>query len=429
VLGEAFFLLFLLALSGFFSGSEIALFSLGEARVRTLRDEGHRGAKTLERLKSNPERLLATILIGNNIVNIGAASIATALALEAYGSAGVAYATGIMTLLVLIFGEITPKGLATANADRFSLFVAPAIYVLSRALFPLVWPLEKLTRWFVRRSLREGRLTVTEGEIREMTAIGHREGAIDEHERRIIERAFRLDETRAWDVMTPRVDIFAWSADRTLESITTELPTARFSRVPVYRESVDDIVGILYTRDAYQALVSGLGQVPLGELAREPFFVPGSVPLTRLLSDFQTRRIHMGVVIDEYGGTDGLVTLEDILEELVGEIEDETDLEHQPVVRVSKDEILVEGGADLREINHFFNTAFPQLEHRSLNGYLLDELGYVPGTGEEIEREGVRIRILEATETQVVQAMLVRPQGGGEGSVATSEEAAAGDPE
>ncbi|MEX2582083.1 MAG: hemolysin family protein [Gemmatimonadota bacterium] len=422
MIGEALLLVLLLALSAFFSGSEIALFSLGEARVRMLREEGRQGARALARLKSNPERLLATILIGNNVVNIGAASLATAIALEAYGSPGVAYATGAMTLLVLVFGEITPKGLATANADSFALFVAPSIHLLGRVLFPIVVPLEKLTRWFVLRSQREGRLTVTEGEIREMTAIGHREGAIDEHERRIIERAFRLDETRAWDIMTPRVDIFAWSADRPLTSIAAELPTLRFSRIPVYRESVDDIVGILYTRDAYHALVTGQRDVPIGDLAREPFFVPGSIHLTRLLGDFQTRRIHMGVVIDEYGGTDGVVTLEDILEELVGEIVDETDLEHQPLVRVSRNELLVEGGADLREINHFFNTAFPQLEHRSLNGYLLDELGYVPRQGEEIEREGVLIRIADASETQVLRALLIRRHGSED-----SDESAAGE--
>jgi putative hemolysin len=399
----------LIALSAFFSGAEIALFSLGEARGRTLLEEGRRGAKALNQLKANPERLLATILIGNNVVNIGAASLATALALEQFGSQGVAYATGAMTLLVLIFGEITPKGLATANADAFGLAVSPPILLMSRVLTPFVTPLEMLTRWFVRRSQREGRMTVTEGEIREMTAIGHREGSIDEHERRIIERAFFLDQTRVWDIMTPRVDVFAWPAARRLSDIAGDLGQVRYSRVPVYGDSIDDITGVLYTRDAYQALIGGQRDVPLGELAREPFFVPGSLPLTRLLSDFQARRIHMGVVIDEYGGTDGLVTLEDILEELVGEIIDETDVEQQPITRVSRHEIVVEGGADLREVNHFFNTSFPQLEHRSLNGYLLDELGYVPAPGEEIEREGVVIHIVEATETQVLRARLIRP--------------------
>jgi putative hemolysin len=408
VIGSFLLLALLVLLSGFFSGAEIALFSLGEARVRTLQEEGQRGAQVLAEIKANPERLLVTVLIGNNIANIGAASFATALALDLFGSQGVAYATGVMTLLVLIFGEITPKGFASANNVKISLLVAPVIHFLSRILYPVVLPLEALTRWFVRRSKRMGLPTVTEGEIREMTLIGHAEGSIDERERQIIERAFWLDEKRAWDVMTPRVEIFAWRSDRPLAQIAGELKQVRFSRIPVFKETIDDIVGVLYVRDAYQALVSGQRDVPLGALAREPLIVPGSISLTKLLSEFQTRRIHMGIVIDEYGGTDGLVTLEDVLEELVGEIVDETDVERQPILRISRHEIEVEGGADLREINHFFNTAFPQLEHRSLNGYILDELGYVPKPGEEVNREGILIRVVDATETQVQRARLIR---------------------
>lgn len=428
---DAALLLVLILLSGFFSSAEIALFSLSEARIRTLREEGLPGARALIRIKSNPERLLATILVGNNIVNILAASYATAVALDLLGSAGVAYATGVMTLLILIFGEVTPKGFAAAHADRLALFVAPPIYYLSRLLFPVVTPLEKLTRAFVRRSRREGRMTVTEGEIREMTAIGLQEGAIDEHERQIIDRAFRLDETRAWDVMTPRVDIVAWPADQTLASIADELTELRFSRVPVFNESVDDIVGVLYARDAYRALIGGRSEATLGELSREPFFVPGSIPLTRLLRDFQNRRIHMGIVIDEYGGTDGLVTLEDILEELVGEIVDEMDIDHQPLVLVSENELLVEGAADLREINDLFGTSFPLVEHRSLNGYLLDVLGYVPRAGEEVERDGVLIRILQSSETQVLQVLLRHSSDGKEAvpqvTESTNEEASDND--
>jgi putative hemolysin len=409
VLTSVLLLAFLVVLSGFFSGSEIALFSLTEARTRMLVEERRRGAVVLARLKANPEKLLTTILVGNNIVNIGAAAIATAVALDAFGSQGVAYATGVMTLVVLIFGEITPKSYAAAHSARVSLMVAPIIYFLSRALMPVVIPFEALTRWMVRRSRKAGMPTVTEGEIREMTAIGLREGAIEEHERQIIERVFRLDRTRAWDMMTPRVEIFAWPADRTLGEIAAELPAVRFSRIPVYDETVDDITGVLYTRDAFAALIAGQRDLPLGEIAREPFFIPGSLPATKLLAAFQSRRIHLGIVIDEYGGTDGLVTLEDILEELVGEIVDETDDERQPIVRISRSEILVEGGADVREINHFFNTSFPQLEHRSINGYLLEELGRVPKPGEEIEREGVIIRVEEASETQVVSARVLRP--------------------
>jgi putative hemolysin len=408
MIGSFILLGVLILLSGFFSGAEIALFSLGEARVRTLKEEGRRGARALAEIKANPERLLATILIGNNVANIGAAAFATALALDLFGSQGVAYATGAMTLLVLIFGEITPKGLASANNVQVSLFVAPVIHFLSRFLYPIVVVLEALTRWFVRRSTRKGLPTVTEGEIREMTAIGHAEGSIDERELQIIERAFWLDEKRAWDVMTPRVEILAWPSDRPLAEITSDLRAVRYSRIPVFGDTIDDIAGVLYVRDAYEALVAGQREVPIGELARDPLFVPGSISLTKLLSEFQTRRIHMGIVIDEYGGTDGLVTLEDILEELVGEIVDETDLERQQILRISRHEIEVEGGADLREINYFFNTSFPQLEHRSLNGYILEELGYIPKQGEEFEGGGIVIRILEATDTQVQRARLVR---------------------
>jgi CBS domain containing-hemolysin-like protein len=269
-------------------------------------------------------------------------------------------------------------------------------------------PLRRIKASFIRRIRRYTRGGVPEGETRGGDR-ARREGTSGRREHPIIERVLRLEETSAWDIMTPRVDIFAWPASRRLSDIASELRGVRFSRVPVYGDTIDDIVGVLYTRDVYQALVSGLRDVSLGELAREPFLLPGSVPVTRLLGDFQARRIHLGIVMDEYGGTDGLITLEDILEELVGEIMDETDAERPSIVRVSRNEVTVEGGADLREVNHFFNASFPLLEYRSVNGYLLEELGRVPRTGEEFEREGVLIRISEATETQVVRAQLVRP--------------------
>jgi CBS domain containing-hemolysin-like protein len=187
-----------------------------------------------------------------------------------------------------------------------------------------------------------------------------------------------------------------------------ELGAVRYSRVPVYHGTIDNITGVLYLRDAYQALVAGQRDVPLKALTREPLMVPGSVPVTKLLRDFQTRRIHLAIVVDEYGGTDGLVTLEDVLEELVGDIQDETDVAEDSLTRVSRNEILVAGDADLREINHFFNSTFPQLEHRTFNGYLLEELGRVPEPGEKFEREFIQIEVLEATDTQVTRARLRR---------------------
>jgi len=406
VIGTILLLALLLVLSGFFSGAEIALFSISPAKARALAEESHRGARALIDLKSNPHRLLITILIGNNIANISAAAVATYAATEMFGSAGVGLATGVMTLLVLFFGEITPKSFAAANAIKISLVAAPVLRALSRLLFFLVVPLEAVTRKLLRNSIDAAEI-VTESEIRVMTQMGHQSGEIEEHERRLVERAFAMDRTQAWEVMTPRVEMFAWQDSLRLASIAQELRRIPYSRIPVYGESPDDITGVLYLRDALEALVANQ-DVELAALAREPLFVPESVTLIELLRDFQTRRIHMGLVVDEHGGIDGLITLEDILEELVGEIEDETDVPDTAIVRINRNQLLARGGAELREINHFFHTSFPVLEHRSLNGYLLEEFGRVPEPRESIEREGVRVEVLRATETQVTRARLTR---------------------
>ena len=217
--------------------------------------------------------------------------------------------------------------------------------------------------------------------------------------------------------MTPRVSIFAWNDSLRLADIIEQLPGVPYSRVPVFGESIDDVTGILYVREAYAAHAGGRADVRLSELSREPLFVPSSLPLTRLLRDFQNRRIHMGIVADEFGGTDGLVTLEDILEELVGEIVDETDPASEPILRLSRTEAIVEGSTELREINYAMNVSLPHLEHRSLNGFLVERLGHVPASGEEVKVPGIDIEIMEASETQILHARLRKgpaPSGGTE---------------
>jgi len=407
MIGTAVLLVFLLAMSGFFSGVEIAFFSISQTRARSLAEEGKRGANALVRLKANPERLLITILIGNNVANIGAASVATYAATQLFGSAGVGLATGVMTLLVLFFGEITPKSFAVSNSMRLSLGAAPVIETLQRALSPLVRPLERITRWILPKA-KDGSGGVSEMEIRRLSQMAYLSGMIDERERRLIEQAFLLDTTKARDAMTPRVEIFAWPETLTVGEIADELRSLPYSRIPVYEDTVDRITGVVHLRDLYQAISSGRRLSTLRELAREPFVVPEMMPLSTLLEEFQNRRIHLGIVVDEYGGTDGLITLEDILEELVGEIHDEVDVPEEQIVRLGRNKILVDASAELRDINHFFNTAFPVDEHRSLNGYLLNELGRVPKRGETTEREGVRIEVLGASDTQITQCRLVR---------------------
>ncbi|HLU26199.1 MAG TPA: hemolysin family protein [Longimicrobiales bacterium] len=396
-----------LLLSAFFTAAELAIFGQSDARVRTLSEEGYRGSASLAGLRARPQRVLVLLRLGDALSDVTAAAVAGYAGLLYAGITGLTVGAVLAALAILLLGELIPLHVAANHGARIALATSPVLSYLCTLLSPVLRLLEWLVSTLpVRSPVALGDLA--ESEIRQLTALGHTEGVIEDHERQLIERAFRLDDTKAWDIMTPRVDMFAWPDSLRLADIAPELRTVPYSRVPVYGSTIDDITGVLYLRDVYQALVAGQRDVQLRALAREPLIVPGSVPLSKLLRDFQTRRIHMAIVVDEYGGTDGLVTLEDVLEELVGEIVDETDVAEEPIIRISRSEIEAAGDADLREINHYFNASLPQLEHRSLNGYLLEELGRVPTVGEWIERDGIRIEVLEATETQVLRARLKR---------------------
>jgi len=393
--------------SAVFTAAELAIFITPESKIRALADEGVRGSRALTELRARPARVLVLLRLFDACADVAAGALVALAAYAYWETWTLAVALGVVALLVLYIGELLPIGLAANHGLRFALAIAPVLLVLTRVSAVPLDLLSRLAR--VRPGHREGGAPgVTEQEIRQLTVLGHSEGGIESHERELIERAFRLDDSQVWDIMTPRVDIFAWRDDQLLRNIVPELGAVRYSRVPVYHGTIDNITGVLYLRDAYQALVAGQRDVPLKALAREPLMVPGSVPVTKLLRDFQARRIHLAIVVDEYGGTDGLVTLEDVLEELVGEIQDETDVAEDSLTRISRNEILVAGDADLREINHFFNSTFPQLEHRTFNGYLLEELGRVPEPGEKFEREYIHIEVLEATDTQVTRARLRR---------------------
>ena len=395
----------LILLSAFLSASSTAVFSVGGSRLRTLVEEGFKGAVELSDLRSRAGTLQGILLLLGALSNLAVMGLLTAWATLRFGIQGAGGALVGGALIVVTLGEILPRSLAARRSIRVGLWAAPFLLRLEKIVGPIMAPFFRLESYLARATGENG-TTKEEREVREITSIGQLEGVVGTEEHELVERAFRLDELSAWDVMTPRVSIFAWKDSLTLEEIVGELDSVPFSRVPVFGESVDDITGILYLRDAYQAYVAGKGATTLKALSRDPFFVPGSLPLTRLLKDFQARRIHLGIVADEFGGTDGLVTLEDLLEELVGEIEDETDLPEEPLVRISKTEVIADGALDLREINSSFNLSLPQLEHRSLNGFIIEELGYVPEKGENMECHGVHIDVVDASETQVLRARI-----------------------
>lgn len=393
----------LILFSSFFSASSTAVFSVGGPRVRTLVEEGFRGAVELSQLRSRPGSIQGLLLLFASLSSLLAVGVVTGWAALRWGTAGFLEGLFISTPAVILLGELLPRSVAARRSVRVALAVAPAVLVLEKIFGQAFSPFFRLESYLASVTGDNGS-TQEEREVREITSLGQREGVVGTEEHELVERAFRLDELTVWDVMTPRVSVFAWRDSLTLEEIVGELEKVPFSRVPVYGESVDDVTGIVHVREAYQSYISGRGDMTLRALAREPFFVPGSLSLARLLKDFQARRIHLGIVADEFGGTDGLVTLEDVLEELVGEIVDETDLPEEPLIRISRNEVIADGALDLREINYAFNVSLPQLEHRSLNGFIIEELGYVPEKGETLERHGVRIDVVDATETQVVRA-------------------------
>ncbi len=394
-----------LFLSALLTASETAAFNLGASRVRTLKEEGFRGAEALARLRAEPGRIRFGIHLATAGLNLGALGMAVATGATGSGLVGTLILAALSVVVILVVTDLLPRVVASRSGVRLALVTAPFLERAGRMLSLVTAPVVRL----------EGALSGTgngdspeERELRQIQELGHDQGVLGEEENLLVERAFRLDELTTWDVMTPRVDVFAWKDSLTLADIVGELPDLPYSRVPVYGQSVDDVTGVLYIREAYESIVAGKENTTLGSLAHEPFFVPGSLSLSRLLQDFQSRRIHLGIVADEFGGIDGLVTLEDVLEELVGEIVDEWDVEEEEITHVSPDEIVADAGVDLRDINQEFQVSLPLAEHRSLNGFILEELGYVPTAGETLERAGVRIEVIEATETQVVNARLTR---------------------
>lgn len=398
-----------LILSALIAAASTAVFSLGASRTRTLVEEGFQGAEALREARESELPVREAASFTCTALNLSSVGCLVAAATLLGGHAALIPAVPGAVLGVLLASEGIPKLIASVQPVRFALLSAPFLLQLSAALKPILAPFALLDGLLSRRrgNGEEDELPA-ERELREIAELGMREGVVEEGEHELVERAFRMDELAAWDIMTPRVDILAWSDSLTLDAVVDQLRTVPFSRIPVYGESVDDITGVLHVREAYEAYVGGRGSMKLSELSRDPLFVPGSISLPHLLRHFQSRRLHMGIIADEFGGTDGLVTLEDVIEELVGEIEDERDIAEESIHRISRNEVEVDGSVELREVNHAFNVSLPQLEYRSLNGFILEAMGRVPERGEKMALPGLEIEILDSSETQVLRARLRR---------------------
>jgi putative hemolysin len=346
-------LLILLCLSAFFSSAETALFSLNKVRILHMADEGNKKAKLVMNLLEEPNRVISTVLIGNNIVNIGASAIATSLAINLWGSSGVGIATGIMTFLVLVFGEVTPKSFAAQNAENWALKIVDITRVLSIVFLPIIKVLTSLTNFmlkFTGRNAKEDPF-ITEDELRLLVNVGQEEGLIAESERAMINSIFEFDDTLVREIMTPRIDIIAIDVSDNLINLVNIAIDGGHSRIPVYEETIDNIVGIIYAKDLLKIINKDLKNVEVRKLMRPAFYIPETKKVTDLLAELRQAKVHMAIVIDEYGGTAGLVTIEDVIEEIVGDIQDEYDIEEDAIVILPDGGIRADARASIYDIN------------------------------------------------------------------------------
>ncbi|MGD2138084.1 MAG: hemolysin family protein [Gammaproteobacteria bacterium] len=400
----------LLVLSGVFSGSETALVALSLARVEGLVKEGRHGAAALYRLKQDPSRMLTTILIGNNLVNIAASAIATVMATRLFGAAGPGIAVGVLTLVILVFGEITPKSLATRYSERISLFIATPMLGFMRLIYPLVWLFGYLTRWMHRLAGGVGDPTVTESEVIYMLGYGEREGTIARGEREIIERVFQFNDLKVRDVMTPIGGVFTLDRNLRVGEVLPAVTGGTFSRIPLYCEQPDNLQKVLSLRDVLEAVTDGRTDMTLEEIAHDLRYVPEQQTIADLFKMFRRSTQHFAAVVDEYGAVRGVVTMEDLLEELVGEIYDESDITPAAMDRVSDNEINVEGNTELRVIEEFFNVAIPGKPTDTVGLWILNHTEYIPEENEVFSLDGLEVMIVSASSRAIEKVRIRRSQ-------------------
>lgn len=412
--GQVVLLVVLLVLSGVMSGSETALTALGEWKIRQLREDGQDPGGVFALLERQRTRFITTLLIGNNLVNVAATALVTQMTIQLsrqYGfseSLAVGYATGVMTLLILVFGEITPKSIAVHNTVGFSRAVIRPVYWLSVVLYPIGRGFAYLTTR-VLRALgleRTGDPLITENELRLMLRSAEEHGVIEQSEQEMIKGIIDLEETVVREVMTPRVDVVAVPEHASLQEMLALVTEHGYSRLPVFGESIDDVHGIAYARDLLPFLgrPEALDQTTVRDLMQPPQYVPETLSILSLMRDMRIRKNHMAVVVDEFGGTSGVVTLEDIIEEITGEIYDETDEDvEDDFVALEGNVVRVRASVHLDEVEQRFRLTFvDDGEYDTLGGFLVSEFGRIPHAGEVLEYGGVRFTVEQADERRIV---------------------------
>jgi putative hemolysin len=387
-------LFLLLLLSATFSGTETAFFAVNKVKMQNLLGDKWRRQKALSMIIEHPQKMLAALLVGNTSVNIIASVLVASISLKIWGDVYsdrwvALIATGITTTLLLLFGEVTPKIIAAVFAERVTLLMAGPIYVFSLVLTPVIAVINWISHGIIR--LSGGRITdvaaplVTEEEIRTAVTLGEEAGELEEEEKEMIHSIFEFGDTSAHEVMVPRTDMTAIDVTVPLKEALDLVLDTGHSRIPVYEDTVDNVIGIIYARDLLACMRDRHTEVGIRETMRPAYYVPEAKKVDDLLRELRRRRVHMAIVIDEYGGTAGLVTIEDLLEEIVGEIRDEYDIQEEELFRIlDENTYLVDGRMSIDEINEMLDVRIPKDGFDSIGGYIFSEIGDIPGVGERL---------------------------------------------
>ncbi|ODM08533.1 HlyC/CorC family transporter [Eisenbergiella tayi] len=399
-------ILLCIIMSGYFSATETAFSSLNRIRIKNMADKGNKRAALVLKLSEDYDRLLSTILIGNNIVNIACASLSTLLFVRLLGEdAGASVSTAVTTVIVLVFGEVSPKSIAKESPEKFSMFSAPILNFMAVLLTPLNFLFKqwkKVLSRFFHSSASQG---ITEEELITIVEEARQDGGIDEQEGDLLRNALEFNELKAADILTPRIDVVGVNVCAGAEEIASVFTETGYSRLPVYQDSIDNIVGILYHKDFYNKIY-GTGK-GIKDVIRPALFITRHKKISQLLQELQASNHHIAVVIDEFGGTVGIVTLEDILEELVGEIWDEHDEIIRSVEKLSDDEFLVLGNANVDKLLELLGYD-EETEAVTVNGWIMNELQKLPEKGDSFRFHEWQITVMEMEERRVKSARICR---------------------
>ena len=383
--------------SAFFSASETALTSLNIFKVRQMEENGVENASLLKSLTDNIGKVLTTILIGNNIVNIGTTTVATIFFTDLLGSSGALVSTIVLTLTILIFGEITPKNIATSSSEKIALKVSKPIKFFDVILKPMSFFLQAitnfLTRFFIGDNAKRGDL-VTEEDLKTIVDVSEEQGVINDQESEIINNVFEFGDSDVEDIMTARTNMEAIAVDMEDRELKDFLKNCKHSRIPVYGKSIDNIIGILHMKDIV-AFIAEDKELNIEKMVRPAFYVYDNMHIFDLFKSMRGENVSLAIVIDEYGGTSGIVTIEDIVEELVGEIEDEYDAHLESIIKINDKEYLVNPSIHINDFNDYFDTELEQIKNDSIGGFLIDKLGKIPKLGDSVESSGIKLTVVQ----------------------------------